>query len=79
VEKQVLIIFAATNGYFDSVDVSTIGDLERELYRFVDARHAAVLGEIAEKKNLDENLKTRMHEVLKEFSREVMEAQRSAA
>ena len=77
VEKQVLIIFAATSGYFDQVDVAAIGGLERELYRFVDTRHPAVLSEIAEKKTMDDGLKNRMHEVLKEFIRE-HEAQRAA-
>jgi F-type H+-transporting ATPase subunit alpha len=79
VEKQVLIIFAATNGYFDQVEVSAIGELEQELYRFVDARHPAVLLEIAEKKIMDDTLKARVHELLKEFGREVIEAQKSAA
>jgi F-type H+-transporting ATPase subunit alpha len=79
VEKQVLVIFAATSGYFDTVPVSAIGGLERELYRFVDARHPAVLSDIAEKKVLDDALKARLHEVLKEFSREAVQTQESAA
>jgi F-type H+/Na+-transporting ATPase subunit alpha len=79
VEKQVLIIFAATNGYFDQAEVSTIGELEQELYRFVDTRHPAVLTDIAEKKVLDDDVKARIHELLKEFMREQAEAQRNAA
>jgi F-type H+/Na+-transporting ATPase subunit alpha len=79
VEKQVLIIFAATNGYFDAVETSTIGRLEQELYRFVDTRYAGVLREIAEKKILEDGLKTRLHELLKEFMREATEAKKAAA
>jgi F-type H+/Na+-transporting ATPase subunit alpha len=79
VEKQVLIIFAATNGYFDAVDVDAIGGLEQELYAFVDSRHAAMLREIVEKKVLDDGIKARLHEVLKEFTREVIEARKTAA
>jgi F-type H+-transporting ATPase subunit alpha len=79
VEKQVLIIFAATNGYFDAVETSTIGRLEQELYRFVDTRHAGVLREIAEKKILDDGLKNRLHELLKEFTRETTDAKKAAA
>jgi F-type H+/Na+-transporting ATPase subunit alpha len=79
VEKQVLIIFAATNGYFDAVETSTIGRLEQELYRFVDTRHAGVLREIAEKKILDDSTKGRLHELLKEFTREAGEAKKAAA
>jgi F-type H+/Na+-transporting ATPase subunit alpha len=79
VEKQVVLIFAATNGYFDPVDVSAIHDLEAELYTFLDGRHAALLREIVEKKTLDDALKAQMHDVLKEFSREVIEARKTAA
>src|SRR5215208_4179536 len=43
VEKQVLLIFAATSGYFDSAEVSALGRLEQDLYQFVDARHPGVL------------------------------------
>jgi F-type H+-transporting ATPase subunit alpha len=79
VEKQVLIIFAATNGYFDAVDTAAISGLEQELYAFVDSRHAALLREIVEKKVLDDGIKARLHEVLKEFTREVVEAKKTAA
>src|SRR3954454_4043156 len=79
VERQILLIFAATNGYFDPVDVSAIGGLEQELYAFADSRHGAVLREIVEKRTLDDALKTRLHDLLKEFSREVIAAKKSAA
>jgi len=79
VEKQVVVIFAATSGYLDAVAVPAIGALEQELYRFVETRHPAVLTEIAEKKVLDDGLKQRLHEVLKEFAREAVDAQKSAA
>ena len=34
VEKQVVIVFAGTNGFLDSVPVSSLGAYEAELYRF---------------------------------------------
>src|SRR5947199_7232373 len=37
VEKQVMIIFAATNGYLDSTPVDTVGEWEAALYRYIDA------------------------------------------
>jgi len=79
VEKQIVLIFAATNGYFDPVEVSAIRDLETELYAFLDSRHAGLLREIVDKKTLDDGLKARLHEVLKEFGREVIEARKAAA
>jgi F-type H+-transporting ATPase subunit alpha len=75
----VLLIFAATNGYFDGVEVSQIGRLEQELYRFVDGRHPGVLPEILEKKILDDGTKAQLHELLKEFVQEVLAARKAAA
>jgi F-type H+-transporting ATPase subunit alpha len=79
VEKQVLLIFAAINGYFDGVEVSTLNGLEKELYAFADSRHGGLLREILEKRTLDDALKARIHDVLKEFTREVIEAKKTAA
>src|SRR5690242_19051911 len=39
VEKEVLIIFAGNEGYFDKLEVSQVKQFERELYAFVEARH----------------------------------------
>ena len=79
VEKQVLLIFAATNGYFDGAEVSAIGRLEQELYQFVEARHPGVLPEIIEKKILDDGTKARLHELMKEFVEEAVETKKAAA
>ena len=38
VEKQVAIIFAATNGYLDAVPVEKLRQYEDELYRFLDTQ-----------------------------------------
>src|SRR6187200_199076 len=79
VEKQVLLIFAATNGYFDTADVSALGRLEQELYRFVESRHPGVLPGIVEKKILDDGAKADLHELLKEFVREAVDPKKAAA
>jgi F-type H+-transporting ATPase subunit alpha len=79
VEKQVLLIFAATSGYFDTAEVSAVGRLEQELYQFVESRHPGVLAEIVEKKILDDGMKARLHELLKEFVKEVLDAKKAAA
>ncbi len=39
VEKQVLILFAGTNGYLDDLPVEQCRKFEEELYRFVDNAH----------------------------------------
>jgi F-type H+-transporting ATPase subunit alpha len=70
VEKQVLIIFAGTNGYVDDLPLDVIGRFEQELYQFADNRYAKVLADIREKKAIDDELKAKMHDVLKEFKQQ---------
>ncbi|HEX2442936.1 MAG TPA: F0F1 ATP synthase subunit alpha [Vicinamibacterales bacterium] len=67
VEKQVLIIFAATNGYLDAIPVEAVDRYEDELYVFVETRSPGVLKGIAEKKQLDDALKAEISAALKEF------------
>src|ERR687898_2335641 len=43
VEKQVIIIYAATNGYLDNVDVEHLRVYETELYTFLEARKPHLL------------------------------------
>ncbi len=70
VAKQVLVIFAANNGYLDEYPVAVLGRYESELYTFLEARHAAVLTEISTKKALDDELKSRIIAALDEFKAE---------
>ncbi|MEW5977519.1 MAG: F0F1 ATP synthase subunit alpha [Acidobacteriota bacterium] len=67
IEKQVIIIFAATNGYLDSLEVSSCGLFEQELYRFLDNHHPALGQKILEKRQLDDALRSELRGVLDEF------------
>ncbi len=67
VEKQVLIIFAATNGYVDEYDESVLGRYEAELYQFAETKFADVVSAVREKKNIDDDLKLKVENLLKEF------------
>jgi F-type H+/Na+-transporting ATPase subunit alpha len=64
--KQILIIYAGTNGLLDDLPVDQVRDFEEELYRFVDATNPGLLRSIMEKKVLDDNLKAEMARVIKE-------------
>ena len=65
-----LLIFAGTNGYLDQVPVGDVGIYETELYRFVDLRYPGTLKTLAEKKQIDDELKAQMTAALKEFSQQ---------
>ncbi len=69
-EKQVLIIFAANNGYIDDYPVSSLARYEAELYRFFDNRKADVLNELREKKAIDDQLKGKIAAALDDFKKE---------
>ena len=70
IEKQVLLIYAGTNGYLDPVPVSDVGAYEIELYRTFELRHAGILTGIAEKKQIDDEMKGQVNAALKEFSQQ---------
>jgi F-type H+/Na+-transporting ATPase subunit alpha len=67
VEKQVLILFAGTNGYVDDLPVDQCRPFEAELYRYTENTHPGILTEIREKKAIDDQLKERIQALLKEF------------
>jgi F-type H+/Na+-transporting ATPase subunit alpha len=76
--KQILIIFAGTNGFFDDLPVDQVRDFEAELYKYVDATAPGLLRTIMEKKVLDDALKAEMSKVIKQ-SKEAFVADRQAA
>ncbi len=67
VEKQIALIFAATNGYLDELPVPDCRRYEKELYPFLDGRHPTLVKEIAEKKDIKGELTERLKAALKEF------------
>ncbi len=68
VEKQVSIIFAATNGFLDGFPVPEGRRYERELYPFLEGRHPTLLKDIAEKKDIKGELTDRLKAALQEFA-----------
>jgi F-type H+/Na+-transporting ATPase subunit alpha len=64
--KQILIIYAGTNGFLDDLPVDQVRDFESELYKYVDATNPGLLRTIMEKKILDDNLKAEMSKTIKE-------------
>ncbi|WP_437762335.1 F0F1 ATP synthase subunit alpha [Sorangium sp. So ce281] len=69
VEKQILIIYAGTQGLLDSLPVSSLGRFEEELYKFIEAKHPQIFVDIREKKVLDDDLKSRMTKAIDTFKK----------
>jgi F-type H+/Na+-transporting ATPase subunit alpha len=66
-EKEVLIIFAANEGYLDSLEVEQVKPFERALYIFFDARYAELLDEIRTKRELSDELRKKLVAALEAF------------
>ncbi len=69
-EKQVLIIFAANNGFLDDYPVASLRRYETELYTFFDSRKGDILTELRDKKAIDDDLKGKIVAALNEFKKE---------
>jgi F-type H+-transporting ATPase subunit alpha len=65
--KQILIIYAGTNGYLDDLEVEQIRKFEAELYSYVESMNPRLLESIMQKKTLDDALKADIEKTLKEF------------
>ncbi|HUY20020.1 MAG TPA: F0F1 ATP synthase subunit alpha [Candidatus Binataceae bacterium] len=66
-EKEVLIIFAANEGYLDSLEVDQVKPFERGLYTFFDARHAELLDEVRTKRELSDELRKKLVAALEAY------------
>jgi F-type H+/Na+-transporting ATPase subunit alpha len=72
VEKQVLVIFAGTNGYLDDIEVSEVERFQRDLVAFADAHAGALLNKIATKKAIDDEIREGLKKTLSEFKERFM-------
>src|SRR5439155_12728240 len=74
VEKQVMIIYAATNGYLDDVPVDQVSAWESAFYRYMDANHPEIDEEIIEKSvkardKMSEDLLKQLNSAIEEFKK----------
>jgi F-type H+-transporting ATPase subunit alpha len=74
VEKQVLIIFAGTQGLLDDLPADASRPFEEFLYPWVERRQAHILAEIREKKELSDALRDRMTQAINDAKAEFVAA-----
>jgi F-type H+/Na+-transporting ATPase subunit alpha len=67
VEKQVAIIWAATNGHLDDVKPERIGEFESGLYRFLESTYEDLLPAIASEKALSDELTEKLGTAVTEY------------
>ena len=79
VERQVLVIFAGTNGFLDAVAEDDVSAYEQGLYQFIDVRHGELLKRLTELKKLDDQLEADVTSAVKEFTDQFTAARKGAA
>ncbi len=67
VEKQIGIIFAATNGLMDDLPVEDCRAFETEFYKFIDTSKPGIWQKLRDKKQFDDSLKAELTAAIKEM------------
>ncbi|HUE39588.1 MAG TPA: F0F1 ATP synthase subunit alpha, partial [Candidatus Binatia bacterium] len=67
IERQIVVLYAASNGYVDALAVDAIGRYEQELLAFVDSHHPDIFTAVLQKRELNDEIKKQLDAALDEF------------
>jgi F-type H+-transporting ATPase subunit alpha len=67
-QQQMVILFAGTQGYLDELQIADIRAYEDGLYKYLDSAQTALIDDVTKKKSLDDDLRSRLHAALKEYT-----------
>jgi F-type H+-transporting ATPase subunit alpha len=70
VEKQVVIIFAATRGFLDDLPTSSLNRFEREFHEFMDKQFPDVMRELSKEKKIGEPVEKELGGAIERFKKE---------
>ena len=68
IAKQIVVIYAATNGYADAVQLNDMAEWERELVRYVDSSYPDLLAAILDEKQITDKIEEQLKGALEGFS-----------
>ena len=69
-ERQVMIIFAGTEGYLDDVPVEQVRDFEKNFIAYVEKNYPEIPNEIKKTKQLDDKTIEKLKEAITKFKHE---------
>jgi F-type H+-transporting ATPase subunit alpha len=72
VERQTLVILAGTTGQLDDLPVEAVMAFEEALYAFAETRHPTIFRELAEKKAINDALRSQMDTCIAECKAEFL-------
>ncbi|HMO27471.1 MAG TPA: F0F1 ATP synthase subunit alpha, partial [Tepidisphaeraceae bacterium] len=67
VEQQVMMIYAGTKGYIDTVPLNRIAEFQEKFLTFIDQQHADLRKKLADKKELTDEIETELKAALERF------------
>jgi F-type H+/Na+-transporting ATPase subunit alpha len=67
-QQQVVMLYAGTQGFLDQFQVSEIRGFEDGLYSYMASAQSALMDDLTKKKQLDDDIKKRLGDALKEYS-----------
>jgi len=67
VERQVLVIFAAVNGFLDEVDIGRIKEFETKFVQYIEGTHPEIVKNISKEKVISEKTEKLLSVATKEF------------
>jgi F-type H+-transporting ATPase subunit alpha len=67
VEKQVVILVAATTGKVDDIPTSRVKEFETQLYRFLETERPQILTDLAASKALTDDISNALNEAIDAF------------
>ena len=71
IERQVVVVYAATKGYLDKLNVADIQQFEQQLLKEIDS---SILNEIREKRSISDQLNTKMKQFFDGFTGKFLSA-----
>ena len=71
-EKQVMIIYAATHGYLDDLKLEQVKNFEVEFHKFMESQYPDVGHSISQTKDIDEVTEKKLNEAIQKFKTEFL-------
>jgi F-type H+-transporting ATPase subunit alpha len=68
VEEQVVVLYAASNGYLDEIETDTVTDWERQFRDFMRDSHGEVLDSIRDEQKLSDENEEQLQEAIESFN-----------
>jgi F-type H+-transporting ATPase subunit alpha len=70
-EQEVMVVYAGTKGYLDEVPVNRVQEFQNSFLQYVETSASALRNDLAAKKELSEDIETRLKQALSDFQTKV--------